>query len=334
MHFTKAERIKSSIILIVLMGMACLATPCCDASQLGLPTCAYTVRDMVEDTHGKIYVGTFGAGLWLINNQEITRQKSLEQQGLFPMISNLLIDGEKLWVATTGDSCNYITLSDLKFHKIQHTPRFSRLHALYLTNNNKILIGSVGSGAAILNKNENTYCWQPVRKKVLNHLSWINDINEWKNSIWLATANGAYHTPSGQNINNWQPKSEGLRSGANHFFPDKNKLFISTTSRGVFVKIGTKQAVPISGIHGETYFVTRFKNTLIAGGESGLWEIDKNRGKKIQSFHDHCAKSYLVTRKNSLLIGTMDGRIIETKDLKKFKLLAHLQVESIKEPNE
>jgi hypothetical protein len=101
----------------------------------------------------------------------------------------------------------------------------------------------------------------------------------------------------------------------------------------VFVKVGQKQPVPLANIYGEVYFVTRFNDSLIAGGEAGLWKIGNQRGKKIESFHDHCAKSYLITQKNSLLIGTMDGRIIETKDLKNFKLLAHLQVESIEELN-
>lgn len=329
----KTRKINFYLFLITLFSSLNLAPIPADASQLGLPACAYTVRDLVQDKEGNIFTATFGAGLWLIKDHKVSRLKKLEKEGLFPMISNLMIDGNKLWVATTGDSCNYISLPDLKLHKIDYPRRFSRLHALYKTRNNKILIGSVGSGTAILTKNRTGYYWQPVKEKVSNQISWVNDINEWQNKIWLGTANGAYHLPAGQPPANWQPRSEGLKSGVNHFFPDQNRLFISTTSRGVFVKVGQKQPVPLANIYGEVYFVTRFNDSLIAGGEAGLWKIGNQRGKKIESFHDHCAKSYLITQKNSLLIGTMDGRIIETKDLKNFKLLAHLQVESIEELN-
>ncbi|MGM0599043.1 MAG: hypothetical protein ACQETH_04415 [Candidatus Rifleibacteriota bacterium] len=333
MHSIKTNKINLNEFLITISVILFLAVQPVNASQLDLPTCAYTIRDMVQDKQGNIFTGTFGAGLWLINEREITRLRNLEQEGLYPMISNLMIDKNKLWVATTGDGCNYITLADLKFHKVNYPQRFSRLHALHKTQDNKILIGSVGSGAAILKKNQSNYYWKPVSEKVLNHISWINDIKEWNNKIWLATANGVYHIAADHAVENWQPRSEGLKSGANQFFPDNDRLFISTTSRGVFVKDGEKQPVPVANIYGEIYFVTRFNNSLIAGGERGLWKIEKNKGRKVKSFHDHCAKSYLVTQKNSLLIGTMDGRIIETKNLKNFKLLAHLQVESIEELN-
>jgi hypothetical protein len=86
-----------------------------------------------------------------------------------------------------------------------------------------------------------------------------------------------------------------------------------------------KQPFPIADTFGEIYFVTRFRDKLIGGGKYGLWEIKNKKGYQISSFPDFAAKSFLVTKNNTLFIGTMDGRIISTEDLKEFNHVLNLQ---------
>jgi hypothetical protein len=297
----------------------------CYSQQLDIVAACFTIRDMVEDGNGTIWVGTFGAGLWE-KNSEGTRlfSASVDKQP-FPMISNLLLDGNKLWIATAGGGCVCFNTKTRSFEPVKQLKGFSKLHGLFKTSGNELLIGSVGSGTAILNSKAQNPAWENIASRTLQHLSWVNHIDEWEGKIWLGTATGLYHTNARDLKKNWAPASAGLGEGVNHLFPTKDLLYISTTTRGVFAMKPGKQPFPIADTFGEIYFVTRFRDKLIGGGKYGLWEIKNKKGYQISSFPDFAAKSFLVTKNNTLFIGTMDGRIISTEDLKEFNHVLNLQ---------
>ncbi len=148
----------------------------------------------------------------------------------------------------------------------------------------------------------------------------------------MATACGLYYTPAENFRQNWDPRSASLGEGANCILAHRGLLYIGTTTRGVFAMKQGKQPYPVRNTYGEIYFLTRFKNLLLAGGQFGLWTVSEKTGKEVARFPEMPAKSHLVTKNNTLLIGTMDGRIIETEDLQEFKLLLNLQQHGPEEP--
>ncbi len=295
---------------------------------LNLPAGHLTIRSMVSDSDNNLWIGTFGAGLWLHKNGELQKFSDKQTGQPFPMISNLKIYNKKLWIATAGGGRVCLKLPEKKIIPIKQHEDFLKLHGLFMTSNHELLIGSVGSGSAFLDKTATPPAWLPVKNRFYTHLSWVNCIDEWQNKIWLGTHTGLYHTDNKKLVHNWEPKSAGLYEGVNFIFPTPGLLYIATTSSGVYVMKPGKQPGPVRDTYGAIHFITRFNDRLIAGGEYGLWELKQGKGFKLEGYKQGCAKSSLITQKNTqklLLIGTLNGKIISTDNLTDYDLLLDLR---------
>ncbi|GAB4277712.1 MAG: hypothetical protein Kow0029_20610 [Candidatus Rifleibacteriota bacterium] len=275
---------------------------------------------MVEDDQGNIWIGLFGGGLWKHSGNATTRFYDKTAGQPFPMISKLKIYDNQLWIATAGGGCVCLDLQNKRFKEIRQCPGFMKLHGLLKTAAGEYLIGSVGSGTAILDESTEPPQWKPISSRTLSHLAWVNHLGEWQGKLWLATTNGIYSTDSVALATNWKPVSAGLSEGINHFCSHGGKLYLATASRGVFYMKPGKQPVPVRNTYGEIHFITIFKNRVIAGGRYGLWEIsDDNVAREITNFPQLVAKSALVTRKNFLMIGADNGVILITNNLRDFE---------------
>ena len=319
---TTVQTIRKLQRLLGIFLCLAFAIATANSAEIKVSYANYTIRDMIEDSQGNIWIGTFGLGLWKYANGRPQPFIADAKNRPYPMISNLLLDGSRLWIATAGGGCDCLNLKSGKFFDFSQTDGFKKLHGLIKTSHGDVITGSVGSGTAIFNPEHSS--WQPVTDRTLQHLSWVNDLYEWKQRLWLATNCGLYSTPVEAVKKSWQPTSAGLGEGANCLFASGDKLFIGTTSRGVFAMKTGKQPYPIRNTYGEIYFIASFRNRLIAGGQYGLWELNETSGQEIAKFPAIAAKSCLVT-KNSVYIGTMDGKIIGTEDLNEFNLLLNLQ---------
>ncbi len=272
-----------------------------------------TIRSIAFDSHDRLWVATFGEGLWLRDDSGLRRFREENGDRPFPMINNLLACDRYLYIATAGGGCLRLNTDNLRFDGLTQTAGFEKLHALYVTGSGTVYIGSVGSGTAILADN----VWKPLRANESINLAWVNSIVEWQNHIWLGTATGLYKTPTG---NAWKPESAELSRAINCLLLHKNVLYAGTTDRGVHVIRPGKYPEPVEKTIGQIHFLVSCEKGVIAGGDLGMWLIGDITAEEIASGIENpkCACS---NGKNVLHIGTADGRIFMTEDLQKFELI-------------
>ncbi len=184
-----------------------------------------TIRSIVFDQRDRMWVASFGRGLWLIDGSRITRFHDEKAQQPYPMINNLLVADNHLWVATAGGGCVRINTDSDQIEHVEQCDGFSKLHALVRTSSGTMLIGSVGSGSAFLSDNR----WIPVSSSQPDNLAWVNAIVEWQNRLWLGTSTGLYST--GLDISDWRPQYGQLNRGVNHLTRDNDRLLIAAFTK-------------------------------------------------------------------------------------------------------
>lgn len=306
-------RARSFLIALLLLS-ACLIGNTAGAGSVKIAADSATIRSMVFDSHGRLWIGTFGFGLWCKDGGAITKFYDQATQQPFPMINNLMIDQENLWIATAGGGCVSLNTSNLKFSEIVQHPGFTKLHGLLKTTTGKMLIGSVGSGSAFLAGNR----WKPCEEKQPISLAWVNSIIEWDGRLWLGTSTGLYSTEL--NIEKWKPEFAGLSRGINFLLVHENKLYIGTNSSGVYVSSPNEEPVKIGGTFGAVHWLVAHQNGLYAIGDASLWKILQDSAESLNApfVNGKCA---IVDNKKNLLIGTMDGKIYRSENGTDYKLI-------------
>ncbi len=294
--------------LLALLTLISMMTVSLLAEQLSAP--ATTIRSIAFDSQQRMWVGTFGLGLWLKEGQGLRRFADKAGEQPFPMINNLLISGKNLYIATAGGGCLRLDLDSLLFSSIQQTNGFAKLHALTEAGSGTIYIGSVGSGTAVLQNNR----WQPMTAEESSQLAWVNSIVEWQGYLWLGTATGLYRNPVDQP---WKPESCELRRPVNCLLVHNDTLYAGSTDRGVFSIKPGDYPEQRAGTLGPINMLVVFAGKVIAGGRLGLWAIQNGDCEELESgiSDPRCAG---IDAKNILHIGTADGKIYQTEDLHKF----------------
>lgn len=307
-------RRNGSFWLVLIWLSAILVSSIATASSVKIAADSATIRSMVFDQHGRLWIGTFGFGLWFKDGGAITKFYDQASQQPFPMINNLMIDQNNLWIATAGGGCMALDTDNLRFSETGQHPGFMKLHALTRTSTGKILIGSVGSGSAFLLDNK----WKPFYENQPISLAWVNSIIEWNNRLWLGTATGLYSTEL--DIAKWKPQAAGLNRGINNLLVHENKLYIGTNSSGVYVLRPDEEPVKIAGTFGAVHYLVVHRDELYAMGDATLWKIVQNAAESINAPFEN-AKCAVVDSKKNLFIGTMDGKIYRSENGTDYKLI-------------
>ena len=280
-------------------------------AQKTLPAGINTIRSIAFDYQHRMWVGTFGNGLWLSDSAGIRRFYDSAADKPFSMINNLMVQGGHLYIATAGGGCQRLNLQNLKFDDLRQAPGFEKLHALAHTSTGKTLIGSVGSGTAALEKDT----WTTLSESQNLQISWVNNIAEWRGELWLGTASGLYRNRLDKP---WKPVFAEISRAINCLIVVNDILYAGTTDRGVYAVQPDKYPQQLSGTVGPINFLVPFSDRLIAGGQLGLWSI-----KIVQADEISCeiadAKSAALSPKKILYVGTSDGKLYESDDSLAFR---------------
>jgi len=257
---------------------------------------------MAFDQRGRLWIGTFGRGLWVADEKKIARFFDEKTQQPYPMINNLRFDGHNLWVATAGGGCIRINTELDQIEPVQQHAGFGKLHALAITSSKNVLIGSVGSGTAYFKDDS----WVPVRQSQPVNLAWVNSIVEWKNCLWLGTSTGLYST--GTSISDWKPQYAQLNRGVNHLAISNGRLLIATTRNGLYELLPGKDPTKLAGIDGMIHFILPSASQTLVIGDKSVWQIADGVVCRLTDPVAN-AKCAAFDAKNRFFIGTTDGKI-------------------------
>lgn len=308
--------ITKTVILLAMTTLLSLPL----AAQLAIPAHPEVIRSMVAH-NDQILVGTFGLGIWRIAPNEITQIKVPH-----PMISLMQLHDDKLWVATAGGGCFYTKLETNLAVELPSNASFAKLHGMFINDRQPLLIGSVGNGSAILADNT----WKPLEASSGSSRNWVNSITLFSDRIFLGTSTGVYHTKYPASVENWAPvKIDGIK-GTNHLLAHQNKLYAATNSDGIYEITPQYDAKQVEDSFGQTHFISSFNNQLVAGGKYCLWLIDQGKAQHIEGYNFSEGKCAIAVG-DSILIGTMKGEIIKSKDLMSFEKVYEFRQNKLEE---
>ncbi len=310
------------ILFMAVFSVFCCITHLTHSAAAGqktvsLKACPKIIRSMALDSRQRLWIGTFGKGLWVKEGEEIRQFHDEKLQLPFPMINNLLVKDNLLYIATAGGGIHCLNTDEDKFLNLNQHHNYKQLHGLIAASSGQMMAGSVGNGLCVLKTGD----WQPIAERQPTSISWINTMAEWNNHIWLGTSTGLYRFKYPEK--KFKPEFAGLNRGINHLLEFKGDLYAGTTSRGVFICKPGKPPYQLSNIHGNVHFLIEFSDNLYSIGEENIYKITPNGAQKLAIEFDG-AKCAAIDHEKNLLVGTLDGKIYKSTNGKTFSTYMQL----------
>jgi len=284
---------------------------------------------MAFDRDGRLWIGSYGSGVWVVDKDKVQRVAS--KNGKFPSdkTSKLIADGNRMWAATTDAGLIYFDLEKGDWYPVDPSPGVSmnRLHAFLIGPSREIVLGSVGSFAAVLKDGK----WKTIDGNAGLRDDWINDAVSTNDGIWLAGSKGLFLLKEDK-VAKWKtPRvfccvpNGWSNPEVNVVLPFGSALFIGTAQDGIFRIDADGTENKIWGTSGNVQALAFWKDRLWGAGPGALWSIDHKQSGKLTAqavsgpWEKTCHfKSMVVSPNDHLLIGTFDGRIYETSDGENF----------------
>jgi ligand-binding sensor domain-containing protein len=162
------------------------------------------ISSFAEAENGDLYVGTWGAGINVIDVNKSTISYIKAQPGIKGALQNdrittLLIDSKQnLWVGTHRDGLHFRAKGSKIFKQFIHDPAddstlsSSKISKIMEIGNGNIAIGTFGGGINILNTSGNIQRFKhdDNNKKSLSHDRITHMVEGENNTIWIATHGG------------------------------------------------------------------------------------------------------------------------------------------------
>lgn len=265
---------------------------------------------------GTMFVGTFGRGAWRVGNG--CAQQLVGPGGTIPShrISRILRDGSSLVFATAGEGLLLFDLGSSEWRRFDPSPdaRMQYLHALMRTEAGELVVGSVGSGVALLRNGSWTY----IDSGAGLTENWINEAAETPQGILIATARGVFQIIGNRAKLRFFPTGNWEDPEINTLLEASGSLFLGTVGDGVVVVPGSGKPGKVDGCRGAIHMIVPWKSGIWAAGDAGLWTLRADESSWTASLAsgpwgtDARFKSLAVSPEGRLFGGTMDGRIFRS----------------------
>ncbi|NLI78748.1 MAG: hypothetical protein GX442_20200 [Candidatus Riflebacteria bacterium] len=291
------------------------------------PAYRAVVRSLVGVADGTLWIGTFGRGAWCLASGS-THQVS-NPDGTIPShrISRLTLSGNRLFAATAGEGPLTWNLATARWESLLPAPdqRMNYLHGLWADASGTLVLGSVGSGAALLSGGQ----WRYLGAAEGLTDDWVNDVVDDLDGWWLATSRGLFHLDrrSGRIDRRLFPRDDWDDPDINVLLRIDDRLVLGTTEDGVVIVTPAGPAARVPGIGGAIHALAGPVNGpagsgthLWVAGDRGLWLVtiplsgtrDPPRAREVPGPWAAMGnpKALAVLQNGDLVIGTMQGCLL------------------------
>lgn len=280
------------------------------------------IRSMVEDDHGHLWVGTFGAGLFRFDDKG-WKQYLASDSGLPDnRLSKLLIASQTLFLVTAGGGGATLKLANEQWQPIgtASAPASRHFHALWRDPLGNLILGAVGEGLFV---GSGTSWIQLTDRDGLPH-NWVNDAINASGGFWIGSYEGLGFLREGKIAWVEMPKFGWFNSNINVMAWFRGELMLGTAGGGLTgrsVEPSQKDKLhpdfravrfrPVADCGQIVHALLVDGNTLWVGCEDGLYRVagDGPAQKVTGPWPAKDAVKSLGFWKGRLIVGTAEGRL-------------------------
>lgn len=276
------------------------------------------VRSFAEDCAGRLWAGTFGAGLFVFDGKVWERIGSVPEAIPDGRISKLVIDADgSLLAATAGGGAFRFDAARRKSAPLipGKEPGSRHFHAFLRTQDGRFLLGAVGEGVFLTEKG----AWKHLTESDGLPSAWVNDaVPDGDGGIWLATWDGIARLSRAGDIDRVElPEPQWTDGNVNVLASCAGTLWIGTGSGGLVRRIppaapGKRpQYVRIAGVPPQVHALQEYGGSLWAATEQGLFRVDPVTGRAVPECREGGGTAFtaLGVWNSALVAGTDMGAI-------------------------
>lgn len=294
---------------------------------------------MLEDKSGNIWFSTINTSIGLFRFNPKTNELSTFSASLSPgslssnKVSSLAVDKTgDLWVGTLDGGLNKIkaekvSAAKIEFQKINNniyepsSINSNLIYSLYITNDNSLWVGAIGSGVNVLNLNQkkfNHYTTPPINQEKTTQSNFIRAVYlDPTNKLWIGRHNnGLYTFDRATGIY----KKVGLDFQTIYHISNFDSNSLLVCAKGVSIVNYNGAINNIEGINRAClYAATSSKNTYWIAGIQGIYRLifDGKKVVELKNYNstassprlsfDNCRILQYDKYRNELWIGTEGG---------------------------
>ncbi|NLI77464.1 MAG: hypothetical protein GX442_13610 [Candidatus Riflebacteria bacterium] len=323
------RRLSLVLILVLAAGTAALALGSLTREESVWKKTSYAcvIRSIVEDDQGRLYLGTFGAGLWIREGVNWRQVASPSGSLADPRVSRLLLEGDDLLVATAGGGAARMNRTTGAWSHLvpDAPPPFRHFHAFLALATGSYLLGSVGEGICL----SSGPAWITRTESDGLPSDWVNDALATASGTWLGTWDGLARL-EGTRIALVEMPAGGWKSGnINVLALFGGRLYLGTATGGLVersepapVAKGTRPSRPqyrrVVGIPDQVHALLPVGDSLWVGTEDGLFRVGldgKTFPEEVPASASRAIKSLGLSRQG-ILVGTDIGQVYLLSDKK------------------
>ncbi|MBF0502841.1 MAG: hypothetical protein HQM09_22090 [Candidatus Riflebacteria bacterium] len=278
---------------------------------------------MAEDNQGRLWAGTFGAGLLLFDGKEWSHIASAPNGLPDNRLSKLLVDNDALYVATAGGGAVRYDFSTHVWTPVGTGEQLTshHFHAFLRLPDGRFILGSVGDGLFIGRDTD----WKHFSESDGLPSSWVNDAVIGSEGVFLATADGLALLKNDRIVEVDLPQDAWQDGATNVITRFRDEWFLGTSSGGLIARSIDEKAVQagvpawktrhyrrIPGISGSVHALLPDGDTLWVAAEAGLFRIS-GVGDPVRIDgpwgRSEAFKCLLKRRDGHLYVGTAEGCI-------------------------
>ncbi|MDP3148666.1 MAG: two-component regulator propeller domain-containing protein [Ignavibacteria bacterium] len=276
-----------------------------------------------EAKNGRMYVGTFGGGLNIIEeNKSFTKLflKTINKKNGLSSddIHSLLIDKqERIWIGTYDEGINLIEGNEIKKFKRLGDQLNTAIEHIFQTSKGEIL-AATHRGVVIFNGKsfEEKNAFLPLKGKTINHI-----IEDHEGNLWFSTSNYGIYIYNGKTFFHLSTENLLNSNDISQVLPTKFGVWICSLTEGLSLLkqnkikvLSVKQGLP----HKKARTVFQAPDDVLwIGTSDGIAKYDEQKNKLTpikSNFADLTVHSWAANANGEIFFGTLPHGILKIVD--------------------